>query len=180
MIVALGYQSRVGKDTLASYLAGELGCGQLRFASALKSAAHEAFVHYGLRAGHFYDTAEGAPLRTVPLPGVGKSPVELWVQTGEALKGVCPTVWLDRVMQSINPGSWWVISDLRFPAEAQAIRDAGGATVLVLGRNPVIHGSDRALDDWKWDYTVRNYGSLEDLRDSARVLARKLRERAKA
>lgn len=181
MIVALGYQSRVGKDTLAGMLVEQLAslgvtARRASFASALKGVAHEAFVHYGLRGGAFYDTPEGAPLRTAPLDRIGKTPIELWIALGEACKAIHPAVWLDRVFDAVEPGEWVVLSDLRFPLEAAEVRRRGGVTVLVERPGQATHASDHALHAWEWDVKVRNEGSLGDLRADARALAKWLTE----
>lgn len=186
MIVALGYQSRVGKDTLAGYLVEELevrgiDARRVSFASALKASAHEAFVHYGLRSGAFYDTLEGAPLRTIPLPGINLSPVDIWVRFGEACKSIHPPIWCDRVMEQVDsnpPPVWWILSDLRFPLEGHAVHERGGATVLVLRPGQETHGCDHALSAWDWTHVVGNLGDLRDLRGKASRLVTRLLERA--
>jgi hypothetical protein len=71
----------------------------------------------------------------------------------------------------------WLITDLRFPNEFQAIKDRGGICVRVnrfetqTFYNPnvsfpdgiPIHESERALDDYPFDYEITNKGSIEEL-----------------
>lgn len=71
----------------------------------------------------------------------------------------------------------WLITDLRFPNEFQAIKDRGGICVRVnrfekqTFYNPnvsfpdgiAIHESERALDDYPFDYEITNKGSIEEL-----------------
>lgn len=53
----------------------------------------------------------------------------------------------------------WVITDTRFPNEAQAIKDAGGI-VIRIDRPGVTavnaHPSETGLDDWDFDYRIAN------------------------
>lgn len=66
----------------------------------------------------------------------------------------------------------WIITDTRFPNEAQAIKDRGGIVIRVI--RPEVckddessmvpkHPSETALDDWSFDYIIDNCGSLDDL-----------------
>lgn len=53
----------------------------------------------------------------------------------------------------------WIITDTRFPNEAQAIKDAGGIIIRVdrPGVKPINpHPSENSLDDWKFDYKIMN------------------------
>lgn len=65
----------------------------------------------------------------------------------------------------------WIITDVRFPNEAQAIVDKGGKMVRI-NRHEVNkdyqekvkkHSSETSLDTWKFDWTINNNGSIEDL-----------------
>jgi hypothetical protein len=60
----------------------------------------------------------------------------------------------------------WVITDTRFPNEAQAIQQANGIIIRVErpGVKPINnHPSEVSLDDWNFDHTIMNDGSVEDL-----------------
>lgn len=62
----------------------------------------------------------------------------------------------------------WIISDLRFPNEFDAIKSRGGICIRVnrslciAGIKPT-HPSEIALNDHKFDYEIQNDGSIEDL-----------------
>jgi hypothetical protein len=60
----------------------------------------------------------------------------------------------------------WIITDTRFPNEAQAIKDAGGIVIRV--DRPLIrpindHPSEIGLDDWKFDYKIANASDIVSL-----------------
>lgn len=60
----------------------------------------------------------------------------------------------------------WVISDVRFPNEAEAIKNKNGILIR-LNRNirlESIHESETALNNYDdWDYVIDNNGTIEDL-----------------
>lgn len=60
----------------------------------------------------------------------------------------------------------WIITDTRFPNEAQAIKQANGVIIRVErpGVKPINdHPSEVSLDKWKFDHVIENKGSIEDL-----------------
>lgn len=84
----------------------------------------------------------------------------------------------------------WIISDLRFPNEAQAVVDRQGITLRV-ERRPAYyissdddlltaagkqhkeeflkpHPSETALDQYKFDYVIHNNGTIDDLLEEVR------------
>lgn len=75
----------------------------------------------------------------------------------------------------------WIITDVRFPNEAQAIRDKEGVVIRV-NRNPqgdwnIIkaamieeHPSETALDDWQFDYELNNNGTIEELLENVKEM----------
>ena len=60
----------------------------------------------------------------------------------------------------------WIVTDTRFPNEAQAIKDAGGIVIRVdrpLVRPINDHPSEVGLDDWKFDYKIANVSDIVSL-----------------
>jgi hypothetical protein len=85
--------------------------------------------------------------------------------------------WKPQKMSERNP-SRWIITDLRFPNEYQAIKDRGGICVRVNRHFETqtfynsnisfpdgipVHPSENELDDYAFDYVIENNGSLEEL-----------------
>lgn len=65
----------------------------------------------------------------------------------------------------------WIITDTRFPNEAQAIKEKGGVVIKVErpGVGPVNdHPSEVALKDYSFDYIINNDGSLDDLKEKVK------------
>ena len=60
----------------------------------------------------------------------------------------------------------WIITDTRFPNEAQAIKDVGGLVIRVdrPGVKPINnHPSEVGLDSWDFDYKIANVSDLKAL-----------------
>lgn len=77
-----------------------------------------------------------------------------------------------------NPGMNVVVSDIRFPNEAKVIRSLGGTLCKVV-RDVVPqrdatdhHISETAMDNIRYDYTIINNGSLEDLENAVDAVMR--------
>ncbi len=70
----------------------------------------------------------------------------------------------------------WIITDMRFPNEMEAVKAKGGITIRVnrdngtreIDLNP--HPSEIALDNHKFDYVIDNDGSLSDLVDKVKTI----------
>jgi hypothetical protein len=80
--------------------------------------------------------------------------------------------WVNALLADFRPRklsqyepSQWIITDVRFPNEALAIKDKGGV-LLRIERDSDIqsnHESETALDNWTFDYVIENNGTIEDL-----------------
>lgn len=59
----------------------------------------------------------------------------------------------------------WIIPDLRFPNELEAIKKRGGITIRVVRESVPFasHPSETALDHAEFDYTILNNGTLDEL-----------------
>lgn len=70
----------------------------------------------------------------------------------------------------------WIISDVRFPNEFKAIKDRGGIIIRIQreeNETKEAHISETALDLFQFDYIVKNYGTIEDLINEAKVFVEK-------
>jgi len=72
----------------------------------------------------------------------------------------------------------WIITDVRFPNEAQAIKDRGGIVIRVnrYDENGMPyktlnnHPSETALDEYEFDHVIDNDGSIEELVEKVKQL----------
>jgi hypothetical protein len=94
----------------------------------------------------------------------------LGTEAARAILG--PDVWVDALLRRPSSGRI-VISDVRFPNEATAVRSRGGVLARVVrpSQRPVnAHRSETALDDWDFDFTITNDGSVADLKPQVDAL----------
>jgi hypothetical protein len=169
ILIGLAGRARVGKDTVARYLAAHLTLISYAFADPLKQAL----------ASMFHLTAaqlEGAE-KEQPLPWLGKSPRELMqllgTEWGRDL--VHPQLWLllaeqnlqllaehDQAMKGV------VIRDVRFNNEAAWIRSKGGVILHITRPDAAAvaeHPSESGVRAYATDFTLVNDGTLEHLYD---------------
>ena len=73
-------------------------------------------------------------------------------------------VWVNSLFGNFNESSQWLVTDTRFPNEANAIKERGGIVVRVdRGLSTGDHPSETALDDYEFDYIISNTGTIEEL-----------------
>lgn len=106
----------------------------------------------------------------------------------EAMRnGLHQNVWVNALMADYKDGMNWIITDTRFPNEADAVHEMGGTLVRVYrGMCPECkgvlfhddnctigkaeHSSENALDHYKYDELIFNNGTLDHLAFSAKLL----------
>ena len=188
LIIGLGHKKRVGKDTLGRMLKCDLiqrgyDVHCLAFADALKDCAHTLFGHRGLKEKEWYDDYPFE--RGWVLSGIEKTPRQIWIELGNAVRRIDPDLWVKKVVDRIRRQARcfayrpraFIITDVRFPNEAHAIHSWGGVLVKVNrpALEPTDDPSDCALDYYAlWDMYVNNGGSLENLKVAASQLVETL------
>lgn len=188
--IGLGHYKRTGKDTFANYLLKDLQSHKVpvkkvSFAWKLKQIAHELYGWAGLREPEFYDTLEGEKLREVKLERLcceehreGLSPRDIWIYMGtNAIREqVYQKTWLNYALMTDFNVKVVIIPDVRFPNEAQGIKDCGGILIKVVrpGYGPDERdcpdhlNPDKALLDYtEWDYVLGASGDIRDLGEQA-------------
>ena len=183
-----------GKDTFAEELKPQ-GYHRIAFGDALKRHAMGMFdLTYAQVHGSL------AEKKTVD-PRWGLSPRQILQRLGtETARSVHPSVWIEALKRDlvalengrtwiVNEGRWvlgvsggrwptrFVVPDVRFPDEAQALRDMGGVIVRVIrpdfaGTSHAEHASETEQEAIAADYTVFNGNRISDLRQRARAIAK--------
>ncbi len=168
-VIGLTGYARAGKDTVGEILCSDYGFTRLAFADVLKDTA--------LGADPYVRTRIGSHQRLSSLiEHIGwerakeNDDVRRFLQNlGLSVRdNIGSDTWLTPVISAVRSGSapGYVITDVRFPNEAQAVRDAGGFLVRVTrpGTAPALgHISDTALSDTEPDATLHNGSTREDL-----------------
>lgn len=101
--------------------------------------------------------------------------------------GLHTNAWVNAVMADYKPGPFypdvaieehaklpnWIITDTRFPNEAEAIKKAGGIVIRINrpGVQPINpHPSETSLDNWNFDAVINNDSQIDDLIQKIRVV----------
>ena len=126
--------------------------------------------------GSEWGTVEHNPLNNIPVFGDVQFNSLMSVRdflqklgTDALRNGLHPNVWVNALMADYKNDDQtgtlpnWIITDVRFPNEAQAIKDKGGIIIRVdrPGVKPINdHTSEVGLDDWKFDYKIANVSDI--------------------
>jgi len=168
MIIGVGYRARAGKDAIADHLVEHHGFIRAAFADALKQACAEIF---GLNKAQLY-----GKMKEEVDPFWNDTPRNILQKVGtECLRrGYRDDVWVKALERRVvdHPTAYrvnWIISDVRFPNEANAVKRWGGVVWRVDRPDlPQIatsgHASETSMQDFKgWDHVILNDGTITDL-----------------
>jgi hypothetical protein len=103
-------------------------------------------------------------------PDWGMTYRELLQKLGtEAMRnGLHNNVWVNALYADYTNQNW-IITDMRFPNEFDAVKSRDGITIRVNRTNrwnkpqDIEHASETALDNHEFDYVINNTGSMSDL-----------------
>jgi hypothetical protein len=159
-LVGISGKKRSGKNTIAEYLGRAYGFKEAAYADPLKTAARAIF---GLTPAH-----TDGELKEIVIPRWGLSPRQIMQRLGtEAMRGTFgEDVWIKSLFARIEGEARVVVSDVRFPNEADAVREDGGIVVRVERPGLVStddHPSETALDGYEFDVVLLNAGTIGGL-----------------
>lgn len=95
----------------------------------------------------------------------------------EVGRSISPTLWVDALFMGYSEDDHWIIPDVRFPSEAEAIKERGGIIIRVdretFSRDT--HPSEVALDNYEgFDYRIDNNNDIEHLIDKVKGIMSQL------
>lgn len=166
-VIGISGKKRSGKDTLGHQIACQLHSVIVTaFAKALKAEIQEAVK---------------LPPEFIERHKEEFRPLLQWWST-EFRRKLYPnidTYWLNKVEQELSDAKergyqFAIITDVRFPNEAQYVKSVGGILINVVraGQKADAHISENALNDYgHFDYVVENNGTLADLLVHATTIA---------
>ncbi len=167
MIIGLTGKSGSGKDEVAKRLVQKHGFLRLAFADSLKLAARHIFS--------LSDAQLWGAEKDLVDPYWGMTPGQIMQRLGtECLRDgfsstpeVGEQVWIKSLFRKIEPAQDYVITDVRFPNEADEVKRWGGRVYRVIRPGHVSarapHVSETALDGYEVDGEICNNGTLGDL-----------------
>jgi hypothetical protein len=157
VIVGLSGWAQAGKDSTGNLMVAHHGFERIAFADALRSMLYTLNPLTG--AGRVRDVVDGWGWEYAKsLPEVRALLQRLGTEAGRDVIG--ENVWVDAAMAKIEPGGRYVITDVRFPNEAEAIRQRGGEVWRIVrdAWQPANgHPSERALDGYDFDRVLLSY-----------------------
>jgi hypothetical protein len=180
-ILAFGHKSRTGKDTATRLLIDfinktcpAVSVERRAFADKVKEISYQLYRYAGMKPAAHYDLH--AEDRAVILPLLGMDPVEVWVGVGNKIRDIYQDTWIDIALLDCD-AELIIVSDLRYPNEADRIRRLGGFCVKIERDDAAIRDTvaDNALNDYQdWDLVLENNSTQEALQEQLISLIEKL------
>lgn len=193
-IIGLSGYARSGKDEAAKILVEEYGFKRVAFADKLREVLYALdpiitcnAEYHGMipprnkYAGPVYGRLSNI-IDQFGWDGYKESP---WSDEVRALlqrlgteagrQTLWDSIWVDAALTGHPEDARLVVTDCRFPNEAEAIQQRGGKVWRVsrAGVGPAnSHPSETSLDEWQFDAWVNNSGSLEDYHNAVRAAHR--------
>jgi hypothetical protein len=167
-IIGLSGWARSGKDTIADHLVVNYGYTKISFADPMR----KALVALNPRVQYWDSRVSLATIvRLVGWEALKDGSLEtremlqrFGTEVGREMFG--QNFWIDQAFKEAAKYEKVVFSDCRFLNEAEAIKNANGVVWRVNKDNitaPNNHVSETQLNEYKFDLTIPNNGTLENL-----------------
>ena len=169
-----GY-ARSGKDTVAELLCLNYGYKRVSFADPMRQALYvlSPKIDNIVRLSEYVDdygwdvAKQNQEVRRL-LQVFG-------TEVGRKMFGL--DFWIDIALKDLSGDTQVVISDVRFPNEADAIAKLGGSVWRINRKNHSAvngHASEHAMDNYMFNHVIYNDETLDDLSDEVFMLAKHL------
>jgi dephospho-CoA kinase len=161
MIVMISGRSGSGKDTVGEIL--KKNYTRLAFADELKK---EVSKKYNIPI-ELMNSQEG---KKTLIPGSEKTVREILIEHGEEERKKDKNVWIKKIISKIKKEKNYIITDWRFKNEYEEIKKNYEKIITIRIERKKINkiendrGSETELDNYKFDYIVKNDGTIEELK----------------
>lgn len=186
MIIGLSGYARSGKDEAAKVLVEEYGFRRIAFADKLREvlyALNPIVSQYHYTTQTFEPAEDNVYVQDVikayGWDGYKETPFGTEIRrllqrlgTEAGRQTLWDSIWVDAALHDVTADDDVVIPDTRFPNEYDAVKQRGGQVWRInrLGVGPAnSHASETSLDDFDFDMTIYNDGSLEEFKNKIRV-----------
>jgi hypothetical protein len=184
MIIAIGHESGVGKDTFCAFLIDYIrqqnmkGLNLVRegFADRVYELAYSLYSWAGFQSREYYLRNRNA--KTAVLPLLGKTPVEVLIGLAEKLREWDADCWLNANIK--NKGAHLkLINDLRKPNEFRFCEEHGifRLRIRVPGKPRSTLFSDVHLYDYpdeRWSETIDNDGTIAEFNEKVKEFGKRV------
>lgn len=177
MIIGFSGYARSGKDTAAQALKSE-GFVVAAFADILRDALLKLNPIVGdeARLSDVIESSGWDGYKTGPYGVEIRELLQrLGTEVGRNLLG--ENIWVDALFDKYAGVENLAISDVRFPNEAQKIKDMNGYVVRIYRKGVLAandHPSEIALAGWNFDAFIQNDGTIDDLGKNVKASLRLL------
>ncbi len=124
-----------------------------------------------MKQGSFYESEQGRRARTLELPVIHKTPLQLWIEVSNFIYNVHPTTSVEALFTMVPPDTDVVIiGDMRRIVEAEFINARNGLCYRVdrPERIPVSNIDEELLNWDGWSGAISNGGDLSNLEQQVR------------
>lgn len=198
MLLGLSGAAGAGKDTFGYLLRDEYGYKKVAYADRLRTALYTLnpivvanAEHHGMiprdYGGPVYRTLQSVideygweGYKNGPFSGDVRRLIQLMgTEVGRGIAG--PDVWIDATSRDINLKQNTVITDVRFPNEAEFVKRYGGYVVHIVRpgveNRAGMHPSETSMSDWKFDFEItNNANTIDEYREHIRAFMKYLPE----
>lgn len=160
-----------GKSTVKDTFVAA-GFKHLSFAQPVKESLEVVLIHLGISAKDVRDYLYGDKKgNTIPQLNCTGGYLMSHYATTFFREMICNDVWLEALQRKVTRTGLYVVDDLRFYNEYRYIIENGFVVKIVRQNAEKNHGrsakSEGLLTNQVFDYTIHNYGTLEELRTNA-------------
>jgi len=170
LILGISGKRGTGKSTLANSLRNRAGFEEISLAAPLKEMVRRDL---GLTIDQTDGPFKEAPTQYRRTDGSFFTPRDIMIRVGTLYRSFDPQFWVKKAFSNLTDGGLYVVSDVRFANECNAIKELGGLLVRI-DRSQDLNIFKAALDDlseteldaWgKWDFKLdaRDNKNISDL-----------------
>jgi hypothetical protein len=176
MIIGLSGYAQSGKDATAELLCLNYEYERRAFADPIRDAMYclNPLVNSSMHLAEMVDDYGWAVAKHTP--EVRRLLQVFGTEVGRKMFG--DDFWIKTALKDLTGTERIVISDVRFPNEALAIKQLGGTMWRINRQSHGSvngHASEHAMDNYMFDHVIYNDGTLDDLSDEVFMLAKELK-----
>lgn len=166
-LIAICGAKRSGKDTIAAHLVSKYGYTRIALADPIKQVVGHMFGFTSMQMET--DDKESIDPRwnispRQALQFFGTEVMQYKIQ--ELLPNIGRMFWTKSLIASMNPEKIYVVSDVRFHHECDALKEIGAFVIKVersSTNNKDTHSSEQEHKDIKADIVISNDSTIEEL-----------------